>query len=328
MLRARSTLCVLLFAIVTSGMYAAAQGQDQPRFEDRMPVRKDRKRPSVLLRPKHKTAEEQLAYADQLRNDKKLRSAAKQYRALVHNWHDSDEATRAQLSYAEVLEERDKHLKAFGEYQYLIDYYGSGYDYDDVIDRQFRIAHHLMTARRGRVAGLKGFQSPERALPLFETVIENAPNGSRSDVAQFYIGVIREDSREYAEAVSAYETMFYRYPKSGFAPEAAQRRAACMVKISEKARNDAVVMQEAMSALAHYLRRFPEHEGVESAREQLTALKHRIEGKHYQVAQYYDRIASRPKAALISYRYFVQRFPYAELAATAESRIKELEATN
>ena len=83
---------------------------------------------------------------------------------------------------------------------------------------------------------------------------------------------------------------------------------------------------EAMAALAQFIRRFPDHEGLPEAQQSLDQLGERVSAKHYRIAEFYDRIAQRPEAALISYRYYVQRFPYTELAAAAEKRIEELEA--
>jgi outer membrane assembly lipoprotein YfiO len=315
----------LLCAVLVQPTFAQTPIEDSV-YEDRLETKRTRKRRSALRRPKKTTPEEQMHYAMDLRNNGQLRKAAQQYRALVHHWHESEEATRAQLAYAEILESQKKYLPAFKEYQYLLDFYGSNYPYEEVLDRQFRIAHTLMTGRRARGLGFDGFRDPARALPLFEQVIESAPNGKYSAVAQFYIGVIHEDAKDYLEAVSAYETLLYRYPRSDHASDAAFRRATCLVEIAEKAPNDEAAAEEAMAALAQFIRRFAEHDGIADARDELDGLRQRVSTKHYQIAEFYDRIARRPEAALISYRYYVKRFPYTELAAAAEKRIEELES--
>jgi outer membrane protein assembly factor BamD (BamD/ComL family) len=295
-------------------------------YENRLETKAVRKRRSALRRPKKDTPEEQLHYALDLRNNGKLRKAAQQYRALVHHWHESEQATYAQLAYAEILEGRRKYAQAFKEYQYLLDFYGSNYPYEDVIERQFRIAHTLMTDRRGEVLGFDGFLNPSRALPFLEQVIENAPNGKYSAVSQFYIGVIHEDAKDYVDAVSAYEMLLYRYPRSSHAANGAYRRTTALVELARRAANDEAAAEEAMAALAQFIRRFPEHEGIPQAQKSLADLRVRVSTKHYEIAEFYDHIAQRPEAALISYHYYVKRFPYTELATAAEKRIEALEA--
>ena len=47
---------------------------------------------------------------------------------------------------------------------------------------------------------------------------------------------------------------------------------------------------------------------------------------YYQRAQFYDKRAKRPKAALIAYQDLIRNFPFSDKAAEVNKRIEELKA--
>lgn len=321
-------LCCAVLA-AAAPLSAPAQGDDEAvgsLYERRLASTKTQKKGSILLRARMDNPEAQLAFADGLRARGEERAALKQYRALVVTWHGSPQAPQAQLATAELLEERGKYTDAFEEYSYLTRHYSHGYDYDAVLDRQFRIANHLMTTRAGGFLWFDGFRASERALPLFRALVDNAPNWERSHLAQFYIGVIHEEKKEYTEAVVAYESLFYRYPNSPHAAEASFRRAICLVNLANRSRNDEGAAEEAITALAQFLRWHPNDPKAATVREELDAMKERLARKHFEIAEFYEDNVDRPKSALVAYRAFVQRFPASDLTPRAEARILSLES--
>ena len=86
--------------------------------------------------------------------------------------------------------------------QYLIEYYAGSFPYEGVLERQFRIAQRVMTGRQGKLLFLPGFPAPERAVPMFRKIVENAPNWKKAPEAQYLVGVILEGNGEYAEAIA------------------------------------------------------------------------------------------------------------------------------
>ncbi len=285
----------------------------------------NRKKPRWFRGPATTNATEQLAYANELlRQPGKRRDAEKQYLELVHEWPQSPEAPLAQMAYAGLLEERGKLQKAFDECQYLIEYYAGSFPYEGVLERQFRIANRVMTAKRGDFLFLPGFDAPERAVPMFRRIVRNAPSWEKAPEAQHLVGVILEGNGEYAEAVLAYEQVMTRYPENELAPEAQFRRAVSLYRLAEKQPRDEKSCRVALTALSQYLNRYPDSNSAEEAAGYRQGLQARLTGLYHSRAVFYDEVAKRPEAALIAYRDFIQQCPSAEQVPAVKARIEQL----
>jgi outer membrane protein assembly factor BamD (BamD/ComL family) len=284
-----------------------------------------KKRPGFFHRAGKATPAEQLAYAASLRDQGRLRPAIKQYDALVHTWHDTPEAVKAQLEISRLLVELGKYDRAFNECQYLVEHYAGDFAYEPVIARQFQIANQVRVARHADFLFLPGYTTPERALPMYEKIVKNAPKWSRAAEAQFTVGSIREEGKELAEAIAAYETVCLLYPDSACAAGAGYRRAYCLYLAANASPRDERSCREALSALAGFLRDYPKDANAAEAGKCLDELKNRLAGMYYDRAIYYDRIARKPKAAVIAYTDFLRNFPTSEKATDVHERIEALE---
>ena len=284
-----------------------------------------KKRPSIFRRPAEDSPVLQLAYANRLLEEGNAGKAMEEYRALVHAWHDTPEAAAAQQQYAGLLESKGSYKRAFDEFQYLIDNYSGYFPYEEAIEHQFRIANQVRTVRHGRFFFFSGFTTPESALPLYEKIVENAPNWRRAPEAQFFIAVIHEDGKDYELARAAYEVIQLRYPDSAFVAEASYRRAETLYRMAKSNARDEESGRRALSALAAFIRDYPGDPKVEAAREHLALIKSRLADMYFERAQFYDAVANRPKAAIIAYTDFVKNFPSSDLKAEATDRIEILQ---
>lgn len=274
--------------------------------------------------PQRETASEQMKLADAFLKDQRLRKAANAYQALVYAWPDSPEAPVAQLKLAQTQEQRDAPGKAFDEYQYLFDYYPGQFDYRDVLGRQFKIANYLMTTRKGSFLFFPGFEAPERAIPLYEKIIRNAPTWDHAATAQLNIGIIHELNDENEEAVAAYEIVQNRYRDETILAQASFREARCLVTIYRDRRNDENACNAARAALAQFIKNYPGHEKIQEARTFQKQLDNEQVLRAFEMARYYDEIAHRPKAALIAYEEFLVKYSFHELAGKARARVEIL----
>lgn len=281
----------------------------------------EKKRPSYFREPHKTTPASQLVYAGELVQRGWKRTARKQYRALVHQWHDAKEAPTAQKVYAELLEEAGYYRDAFEEYQYLVSYFGGLFPYETILDRQFKIAEHLRTATWGRFLFLRGFRRPKVALPLYTRLLENAPHWKRADEIQYGIGLIYEDMGERHRAVAAFEALDWGYPDSRLREEASFRRSQVLLELAQRSPRDEGSSREALSGLTRFLRDFPDSRYADTTLKALTEVKERLAGMYYKVARYYDTIASRPTSAVIAYRDVIRSFPTSSFALKARERM-------
>ncbi len=290
------------------------------------PFEESEKRHSWLSfsRPTMKTSAEQLAYARELHKQGRLRKATRAYRALVTTWPGSAEAALGQLGVALTLDERGKREDAFEAYHQLATRFTGGYAYDDVIKRQFEIAREEMERRRGGFGIFGGFRAPERAVPMFEKVLQNAPRAPFAAEAQYLIGYAYEESEQLELAVVAYMTAQHRYPNSPWAQKAAFGRARALYRLSEEAPNDEEALDQAWAAVVVFINTFPQSEDIELARAYRDTLLRRRARAAYDKAVFYDRIARRPAAALQAYENFVRQFPNSEWTSVARARMESL----
>lgn len=303
-----------------------AEGQELERYpaeakQDSIPSRKTR---SIFHRPAKSSPPEQLAYAEQLAASGRLRKAGRAFDALVHTWPEAPEAVRAQMRLAETLEKRGCYQEAFQEYQYLIENFTGQYPHAAVLERQFQIAHLLMTRRVGKFLGLPGFAAPERALPLFEAVVRNGPQWERAAEAQLLIGTLHEEAGSYEEAIAAYSKLYYNYPRSSLAVEAAFRRARCEYRLAKANRRDESSCRAALSSLSAFLLNYPDHPQAAELREYEAEIESHLAQMHYERALFYDKTAKKPAAALIAYQDFLRKFPASPLAVRVQKRVTEL----
>ncbi len=326
----KTTVFSMLVLVLTSGA-AFAQGSYRPQADDfEAPAtggqqQIDKKTPSFWRRPAQSTPTEQLAYAQAQEVDGQLKRAERHYNALVHRWHQSEEALNAQFAYARLLYERGRYERAFREFQYMVQFFSGQFDYNQVLDYQLRIANQILGKRRGTFGIFRGFESPERALPLLEAIVKNAPNWEKAPAIRLNIAVVYENTGERDAAIKAYEAVVQAHPGSPEAQIAAYRQAACLADLSDKSPRDERRCRDALSALASFLAAYPQSESRAEAQERLDSLKSRLEEMYYQRARYYDKIEKRPQAALVSYREFLKRFPASDRTPAILERIKVLE---
>lgn len=274
--------------------------------------------------PERETAQKQLQQAFGYYTQGRYRKAANAYQALVYAWPDSPEAPQAQLALAKVQEIRELFTKAFDEYQYLFEYYPGHFNYQEVLDRQFKIANYMMKTPKGAFLIFPGFAAPERALPMYEKLIKNAPTGRHAATAQLNIGIIHEMNEEEEEAVIAYEVLQNRYNDANLSAQAAFREAHCLVKLHNQRPNDEDACNAARAALVQFITTYPGDEQVEQARGFLKALNDQQAKRAYDLARYYQTIAHRPKAAIVAYEDFLRKYPNTALAASAKEELNIL----
>jgi outer membrane protein assembly factor BamD (BamD/ComL family) len=283
-----------------------------------------RKAPSFFHKPEAATPAEQLALADGLRREGKTRQAIRQYDSLVHEWHDTPEAVSAQRAQADVLLERGKNKDSFDAYQYMIDFYAGQFPFEPVIEKQFQIANVIKNERHARFWILPGVTDPQLALPLLETVVQNAPTWERSQEALNTIAQIHEQAGDFDKAAEQYERVQLRYPDGRYAATAAFSRARCLYHNAMQRGRDEGQLRTVLSAYASFMHDFPSDENAAAARTRLDEIKERLSQMCFERAMYYDRAEKNDKAAIVAYRDFVRTFPMSPLREQAESRIAEL----
>ena len=310
---------------VTAQGYNHGEADFTPAETSRYSVEK--KSPSFFHRPKKSTAAEQLAFAREKEKKGELRSAKSAYNDLTYEWHNSPEAVTAQYRIARILLDQGKHVKSFKAFQYLIDHYAGDFDYDEVLDYQIKIASYIMGDRWGDVLFLPGFEAPERALPLFEKIIDNAPNMGKAPGVRLKMGLTYEEIKQYENAIASYDAVQQYHPFSDEAETALFRKSHCLYILAKKAPRDEKRCRAALSALASFLSRYKMSPNKAEAEGYLEELNLQLSELYYAHALFYEK-KNRPQSALIAYRDFLKKFPASDRSDEVYARVKQLESRN
>ncbi|NLB60032.1 MAG: hypothetical protein GX806_03010 [Lentisphaerae bacterium] len=284
-------------------------------------------------RPAQPTPAAQLVYAHSLRDAGRLIAASKQYRAITYAWPHSPEASLAQYNYAQLLERRGKELEAFAEYQYLLETYAGFVSYEEIIERQYGIADRYATRPR-RFLGFR-YQTPEEAIPLFETLIQNAPHGKYAAELLFRMARIYEQNKQIELAMETYALFQQQYPGHALRESAAFSHGKCAYQYSLANPQAVDIRQHAEAVLAGFLERYPFSAMAAQARLWLQELQMAQASILYQQALGYDRQARRTAspaearallhAAQLCYQRVIYEYPLAHWAETARARLSRVE---
>ena len=310
----------ILGLLCLSGMLAVTSLADAKPYVESTPARGFH----LFTRPHKKDPTAQWDYVQSLDRANKARAAARQAYALRLFWPYADEAPQAQQFYARSLDRRRHPQQAFDAYQHLVETYPGRFDFNEIIARQMHLATDVMKRRKGKFLFLPGFNAPERAIPLFEKIVQNAPESDFTAEAYYRIGQAHERVYEYSQAIDAYFTALNRFPTSPFAEPAAYGQAICHIRVAQDSPEDNRAVETAIAACDLYLQRYldmPLSNEIRASRQDLLQRQAR---NAFARARYYDHILHNPAAALIEYRAFLARHANAEQAAEARRRVKEL----
>lgn len=331
----KDPLVALLFvfaayaAVAQMGRSSSNTSQDYAtdKFEGFEAVDKDtrlaQKTSSFWYSASKPTAELQLAYASKLEADGKNKSARKAYEALIRKWPTAPQSATAQFSLAHLYETAGKYAKAFDEYQYLLVYFAGNCPYNDVLDRQFRIANLLLHDNRSMFGLLLNGMDPIRE--RFEQIVRNAPRSVHAPEIMLIIGGIRVSEKEFEEAIAVYDGLLNRFPDTQEAVSAAFLSAQCRRDLAVKNNYNEPRCREALAFFKAILTRVPNH----PQKSQLTAWVNELTAllveQNYQQALFYDTRQRNASAAKSAYSRFLLEFPDSKYAQPVRDRLAELE---
>jgi outer membrane protein assembly factor BamD len=266
---------------------------------------------------------EQLALARSFEAKKEWSNALDCYRRLLSRWPTASAAQDAQFGMAECLANLGYHYRAFKEYQMLLTRFPNTKLFDAVLQRQFEIGNLFLAGERDKAWGIRWFKAPEKAVEIFEQVVKNGPFAPIAPEAQYRIGVTQEKLKEYALGIKAYEKVIERYPKHALAETAAFAIGMAYHHEARRAEYDQAAADQAMTAFADYLVRYPQSDRAELIRQDLAAMEREQARGLFKIGQFYEKNLQF-KAALIYYNEVIARGGKTEWASMARGKVETL----
>lgn len=284
----------------------------------------EQKESSLWFSVSEETPAKQLAYCRKAFADGSLRSARKGYEALIRKWPTTKEAAEAQLGLAQLYETRKCYDRAFEEYQYLLTFYSGACPYNDILERQYKIAN-LMRADNKSMFGLDLGETEDNRL-RYEQIVRNAPRSEIAPKCMLIVGDIRREEKEMEEAIKVYDGLLNRFPKAPEAEVAAFFAAQARYERAKNQKSNEANLRDARSFMQSVLQIMPAHPQKEQLTLWVAELSEQLEEHSYSTALFYDTKQRNVGAALAAYRRFLSEFRSSKYEERVRERLLELEA--
>ncbi len=289
------------------------------------PMKIDLKEPSWFWHvPKMDTAKEQLAYAIHLEQDGDLDEAVEAYDDLVHEWHATEEALRAQLSIARIESARNNTRAAYDADIYLLAHFSGRFGLEPVLKDAVAQADLIAHGEAGKTLRT---HSGKALRQNYERIIHFAPRWKRvpellHKIAQLYIS-----DEAYDSAITVCDKIAVDWPNYEKRDRLVYTYCYACRKQADVWANDVGRLQQLERLIAGARTFYPEHPDnalFETWGREIYVMRR---DRAYQQTAFYDNPqAYAVEAARLTYEAFLRDFPDAPQAATVRARLDQLKA--
>lgn len=155
-----------------------------------------------------------------------------------------------------------------------------------------------------------------KALTLYEQIYQRYPKTDKGEVAYYRIAKSYFEIGDYYMAGYYFNQFTQRYPLSDNAEEAMFMTAICSVKNSPAASLDQEETDLALNDLQHFVQRYPESVLIDSCNRTMDRLRFKLETKKFESVQLYDRMENN-RAAVAASQSFLEDYPRSQFIKEA-----------
>ena len=253
--------------------------------------------------------------------------ASKEFIRLVRTYPRSELAPEAQYLAGVSFELMGRAAAACESYKKLIEIYPFSPRFKDAIEREFHLAEELFGGKRLQLIGPIKVPALDKAIEIYQHVVDHAPYGDYGDRAQLRLGKSTLRQSRYEEANRAFQKVVDEYPNSPLVEQAKFKVAFCARQLSLKPSYDQSATDEAITWYEKFMAAHPNSDLVPQAQQSLKQLQEiKAEGLA-KVARFYE-VQGKAAAAAVYYRQVVDKYPDTTQAAEAIAKLKELEGNS
>jgi outer membrane protein assembly factor BamD len=266
----------------------------------------------------------QMEWAQGFFEEKDYPRAAKEFTRLVQAYPRSELAPEAQYMAGLSFELAENPGDAFNAYKKLVEIYPFSKRFKDAIEREFFIAESLRGGKKLTLIGPVKVGSLDKAVEIYQHVMEQAPYSEFGPRAQFQLGECYIQQKRFEDANRAFQKILDEYPASPLVDEAKFRVAFCARQLSLKPSYDQSATDEAIAWYESFIQEHPESPLLPQAEESLKMLLgYKAQGL-IKVAKFYEK-SGKPESAAIYYQQVVSDYPSTSEAAEAAGKLTEFE---
>ena len=313
---------IVLINIIFCSFLSEAFFEDKNVFTDG-----DSKNKSFLNFFSNEKIDEEIIWneARNLFNDKKFKKAGIKFETYYKNFPNNTKSYLAVLMHGHSLMEQKKFAEAFDAYQLCIDNYSNDIDdFNTILELQYKAAKSFMNKKRMTLIS-GGYKSPELALPLFEKIISNNPEWSKTSELLFLVGETNQKIEKYEEAILVYKRIIYQYSNSSFYKDAFWKHIECLNILLKKYPNSSEIQDRLLNVSTIYLNKIK----VSDQREKIVKIRNNLyeikANKIFDQGEFYKNVMNNNKAAILSFKLLIDNYPRSKLVSNALIQIEYLE---
>lgn len=271
------------------------------------------------------TPKEQFDFALGYFNEKDYKKAIAEFEKVIKYFRRSEQAPEAQYYIGLCHENLNNLYEAFLAFQKVIDNYPYTQKINDVVQHQYQIGELFFSGKKAKLLGMPIVPAYDKAVEVFNKVVENAPYGQYADIAQYRIGECYKILGLYQEAIDSFKKVIDNYPNSNLVDKAKFQVAYCSSVSSLKPSYDQQMTEEALDEFKKFVKEHPDSELKDEALKAKRELEERKAKNAFDIAMFYEK-KKRFSSAIIYYSEVVKNFPNSSWAPKALEKIKMLES--
>jgi outer membrane assembly lipoprotein YfiO len=270
------------------------------------------------------TPQEQLAYAVSFFQQQDYDKAKIELKKLLKQFKDSREAAEAQYYLGRCEEEKRDYYAAFLAYKKTAQVYPSTSRFEEILERIYQIGNYFLGGKKRMIFGAVAIMpARDKAIEAFQAIVEEGPFSEHGELAQYKLGIAYLALGEYEQAVSAFDQLIDRYPKSPLVDDARFQLAQASLKGTFKAAYDQHPTQQAVEELHTFVEEYPDSDLSPEAVARIQTLRERQAEHEFQAAQFYER-RKQAASAVVYYQEIVSRYADTVGAPKAAERLEAL----
>ncbi|MBI2559596.1 MAG: outer membrane protein assembly factor BamD [Planctomycetes bacterium] len=262
---------------------------------------------------RRETPHQKYRYATVLMINGKYITAANEFLDISDRYPDSELTEPSQFNAGHAYYLAREYKKAFQALDKLLVKFPGTRRRGEVLEKAYRIASAQME------------KSPEKAISMFEKIIEHNPLGPIAVDAQIKIAECHYSLMQYDEAVTTYEKIIENYPKSEWVPYAQFQIPSSKFASSYFQDRDVGLLVQSREGYDEYLATNPEGPMAEEAKKKIEEIRLLEAEKTFNIAEFYYR-RKESTSAVIYYKTVLQDYPDTIWAVKAEKTLAFLKS--
>lgn len=277
-----------------------------------------------FINPKYavkETPQKQFDWAMSFFASSDYKRALSEFEKLIKQYPLSTLASEAQYYLALSYENLGKYYTAFENYQLVIDKYPYTERVDEIIEREYHIGNYFYTGQKAKILGMAILPAKDKAVEIFNTVVENAPYGKYADIAQYKLGQCHMDLKDYINAALAFKEIIENYPKSPLVDDAKYKIAMCAADSTTGPEYNEEDTDKAIKEFKDFVKRYPDSHMEKEARSFIKKLENQKAQNTFNIAQFYEK-QGNTESAIIYYEEILSKYPESIWAPKALEKLQ------